>query len=78
MRSKDLPAFCFPGGVKARLMVRTPSMSDLNEVVYGQEHSNRDDLSFVFSLKVADNGALYGICVYVQEIVQRPLCCQLL
>lgn len=72
MRSKDLPAFCFPGGVKARLMVRTPSMSDLNEVVYGQEHLNRDDLSFVFSLKVADNAALYGICVYVQEIVQRP------
>lgn len=72
MRSKDLPQFCFPGGVKARLMVRTPSMSDLNEVVYGQEHLNRDDLSFIFSLKVADNAALYGICVYVQEIVQRP------
>lgn len=72
MRSKDLPAFCFPGGVKARLMERTPSMSDLNEVVYGQDHLNRDDLAFVFSLKVADNAPLYGICVYVQEIVQRP------
>ncbi|KAH9288374.1 hypothetical protein KI387_032491, partial [Taxus chinensis] len=72
MRSKDLLAFCFPGGVKARLMERTPSMSDLNEVVYGQDHLNRDDLAFVFSLKVADNAPLYGICVYVQEIVQRP------
>uniref|UniRef100_A0A0D6R184 UDENN domain-containing protein n=1 Tax=Araucaria cunninghamii TaxID=56994 RepID=A0A0D6R184_ARACU len=72
MRSKDLPAFCFPGDVKARLMERTPSMSDLNEVVYGQDHLNRDDLSFVFSLKVADNAPIYGICVYVQEVVQRP------
>ncbi|XP_006854448.2 uncharacterized protein LOC18444210 isoform X2 [Amborella trichopoda] len=72
MRAKDLPAFCFPGGVKARLMERTPSMSDLNEVVYGQEHLSRDDLSFIFSLKVADNATLYGVCLHVQEIVQRP------
>ncbi|XP_042490356.1 uncharacterized protein LOC122070298 [Macadamia integrifolia] len=36
VQPKDLLAFCFPGGVKARLMERTPSMSDLNEVVYGQ------------------------------------------
>ncbi|KAF3791931.1 DENN domain-containing protein [Nymphaea thermarum] len=57
MRVKDLPAFCFPAGVKARLMERTPSMSDLNEVLYGQ---------------VAGNATLYGVCLHVQEIVQRP------
>ncbi|XP_058095045.1 uncharacterized protein LOC131240674 isoform X2 [Magnolia sinica] len=72
MRVKDLPAFCFPGGVKARLMERTPSMSDLNEVIYGQEHMCRDDLSFIFSLKVANDSTLYGVCLHVQEIVQRP------
>ncbi|CAN6486082.1 unnamed protein product [Victoria cruziana] len=72
MRAKDLPAFCFPVGVKARLMERTPSMSDLNEVLYGQEHLSRDDLSFIFSLKVAGNATLYGVCLHVQEIVQRP------
>ncbi|XP_031501970.1 uncharacterized protein LOC116265490 isoform X2 [Nymphaea colorata] len=72
MRVKDLPAFCFPAGVKARLMERTPSMSDLNEVLYGQEHLSRDDLSFIFSLKVAGNATLYGVCLHVQEIVQRP------
>jgi hypothetical protein len=29
---KDLPGFCFPNGVQARVMERTPSMSELNEV----------------------------------------------
>lgn len=51
MRLKDLAAFCFPGGVKAHVMERTPSFSELNELVYGQEHLGRDDSSFVFSLK---------------------------
>ncbi|KAG8370845.1 hypothetical protein BUALT_Bualt13G0025700 [Buddleja alternifolia] len=69
---KDLAAFCFPEGVKARLMERTPSLSELNELVYGQEHLCRDDLSFIFSLKVADNARLYGVCLHVQEVVQRP------
>lgn len=72
MRVKDLPAFCFPGGVKARFLEKTPSMSDLNEVIYGQEHLCRDDLSFIFSFKVADNATLYGVCLHVQEVVQRP------
>ncbi|XP_072987918.1 uncharacterized protein [Typha latifolia] len=71
MREGDLPAFCFPEGVKARLIEKTPSMSDLNEIVFGQEHLARDDLSFVFCLKVSDNATLYGICLHVQEIVQR-------
>ncbi|KAH7836510.1 hypothetical protein Vadar_002237 [Vaccinium darrowii] len=72
VRPKDLAAFCFPGGVKASLLEKKPSLSDLNEIVYGQEHLCRDDLSFVFSLKVADNATLYGVCLIVQEIVQRP------
>lgn len=72
VRPKDLTAFCFPGGVKARLVERTPSLSDLNELVYGQEHLGRDDSSFIFSLKVADNATLYGVCLHVSEIVQRP------
>ncbi|TYK24604.1 DENN domain-containing protein [Cucumis melo var. makuwa] len=59
MRMKDLSAFCFPAGVKAQLLERTPSLSDLNEIVYGQ---------------VANNSTLYGVCLHVQEIVQRPPC----
>uniref|UniRef100_A0A453J044 UDENN domain-containing protein n=1 Tax=Aegilops tauschii subsp. strangulata TaxID=200361 RepID=A0A453J044_AEGTS len=46
-------------------------MSDLNEVIFGQEHLCRDDLSFIFFLKVSDNAPLYGVCLHVQEIVQR-------
>ncbi|GLT41478.1 hypothetical protein SLA2020_155390 [Shorea laevis] len=72
MRLKDLASFCFPAGIKARLLERTPSFSDLNALLYGQEHLGRDDLAFIFSLKVADNATLYGICLHVTEVVQRP------
>ncbi|XP_050208072.1 uncharacterized protein LOC126657431 [Mercurialis annua] len=72
MRLKDLGSFCFPEGVKTRLLERTPSLSELNEIVYGQDHNGRDDLAFIFSLKVADNDTLYGVCLHVTEIVQRP------
>lgn len=72
MRQRDLAAFCFPGGVKAQMLERTPSLGDLNELVYGQEHLGRDDLSFLFSFKMADNATLYGVCLHVPEIVQRP------
>ncbi|KAL5562026.1 hypothetical protein UlMin_031773 [Ulmus minor] len=71
MRLKDLAAFCFPGGIKAQLLERTPSLSDLNAIFYGQEHLGRDDLSFIFSLK-GENETLYGVCLHVMEIVQRP------
>ncbi|KAL9677568.1 hypothetical protein QQ045_005801 [Rhodiola kirilowii] len=72
LRLKDLSAFCFPDGVQARILEKTPSLSDLNELVYGQEHMARDDLSFIFSLKSADNATMYGVCLHVPEIVQRP------
>ncbi|XP_047147114.1 uncharacterized protein LOC124819606 [Vigna umbellata] len=72
LRMKDLAPFCFPEGVKAWLLERTPSLSELNELVYGQEHLGKDDLSFVFAVKAADNTTLYGVCLHVPEIVQRP------
>ncbi|KAK7245288.1 hypothetical protein RIF29_40127 [Crotalaria pallida] len=72
VRMKDLASFCFPEGVKAAMLERTPSLSELNELVYGQEHLGRDDLSFIFTLKAADNATLYGVCLHVPEIVQRP------
>ncbi|KAI4349327.1 hypothetical protein L6164_009929 [Bauhinia variegata] len=72
MRMKDLASFCFPSGVKARLLERTPSLSELNELIYGQGHLGRDDSAFTFSLKAADEATLYGVCLHVPEIVQRP------
>ncbi|GAB2218080.1 hypothetical protein Droror1_Dr00001297 [Drosera rotundifolia] len=72
LKHKDLVSFCFPGGVEVHAVERTPSMSDLNELLFGQEHLKQPDLSFVFRLQVADNSTLYGCCVLVDEMVQRP------
>ncbi|KAL8250028.1 hypothetical protein R6Q59_033721 [Mikania micrantha] len=68
----DLASFCFPEGVKACMLARSPSLSELNQLVYGQDHLSRDDLSFIFTLKVADNATLYGVCLHTSEFVQRP------
>ncbi|MCO5568236.1 hypothetical protein L7F22_021932 [Adiantum nelumboides] len=57
---------------QAYLVERTPSLSELNEIVYGQDHVMRDDRSYIFLLKVADNATLYGVCVYVPELVKQP------
>ncbi|XP_076890631.1 uncharacterized protein LOC143541785 [Bidens hawaiensis] len=72
LRSKDLLSFCFPGGLEVHTIERTPSMSELNEILLGQEHLKQNDLSFVFRLQGADDSILYGCCVLVDELVQQP------
>ncbi|KAK8550338.1 hypothetical protein V6N13_118855 [Hibiscus sabdariffa] len=72
LKYKDLLSFCFPGGIEVHAVERTPSMSELNEILLSQEHLKQSDLSFVFRLQVADNSTLYGCCVLVEEIVQKP------
>ncbi|KAE8657988.1 DENN domain-containing protein isoform 2 [Hibiscus syriacus] len=72
LKHKDLISFCFPGGVEVHAVEKTPSMSELNEILLSQEHLKQSDLSFVFRLQVADNSTLYGCCVLVDEIVQKP------
>ncbi|KAL3532682.1 hypothetical protein ACH5RR_006203 [Cinchona calisaya] len=72
LKYKDLLSFCFPAGVEVHAVERTPSMSELNEILLGQEHLKQSDLSFVFRLQVADDSTLYGCCVLVEEIVQKP------
>ncbi|XP_062091165.1 uncharacterized protein LOC133797316 isoform X1 [Humulus lupulus] len=71
LKYKDLLSFCFPGGVEVHAVERTPSMSELNEILLGQEHLKQSDLSFVFRLQVADS-TLYGCCMLVEELVQKP------
>ncbi|KAJ0774799.1 hypothetical protein HanOQP8_Chr03g0115971 [Helianthus annuus] len=39
------------------MLAKSPSLSELNQLVYGQ---------------VADNATLYGVCLHTQEFVQRP------
>ncbi|XP_028552919.1 uncharacterized protein LOC110106365 isoform X1 [Dendrobium catenatum] len=72
LKYKDLLSFCFPGGLEVRAVERSPSLSELNEILLGQEHLKQRDLSFVFRLQVADDSSLYGCCVLVEEIVQKP------
>ncbi|KAK6152004.1 hypothetical protein DH2020_014639 [Rehmannia glutinosa] len=72
IKYKDLLSFCFPAGVEVNTVERTPSMSELNEIFLGQEHLKQSDLSFVFRLQVADDSSLYGCCVLVEEIIQKP------
>ncbi|KAK6941303.1 uDENN domain [Dillenia turbinata] len=73
LKYKDLLSFCFPGGVEVvRPVERTPSMSEINEILLAQEHLKQSDLSFVFRLQVADDSTLYGCCVLAEEIVQNP------
>ncbi|CAH9065928.1 unnamed protein product, partial [Cuscuta europaea] len=72
LKYKDLLSFCFPAGVEVHGVEKTPSMSELNEMLLGQEHLKQSDQSFVFRLQVADNSTLYGCCVLVDEIVQKP------
>ncbi|CAI9780343.1 unnamed protein product [Fraxinus pennsylvanica] len=69
---KDLLSFCFPAGVEVNAVEKTPSMSELNEILLGQEHLKQSDLSFVFRLQVADDSTLYGCCILVEEIIQKP------
>ncbi|XP_048334758.2 uncharacterized protein LOC107424124 [Ziziphus jujuba] len=72
LKYKDLLSFCFPGGLEVHAVERSPSMSELNEILLGQEHLKQSDLSFVFRLQVADDSTLYGCCVLVEELVQKP------
>ncbi|OEL32340.1 hypothetical protein BAE44_0006642 [Dichanthelium oligosanthes] len=64
-----------------RAVERTPSFSELNEILLGQSYNlhypfqeqlKESNQSFVFRLQVADDSTLYGCCVLVEEIVQRP------
>ncbi|KAL1143210.1 hypothetical protein V6Z11_A11G146600 [Gossypium hirsutum] len=72
MRLKDLANFCFPGGVKGRLLERTPSFSDLNELLYGQVYRINLSKGFLYYPQiVAGNVTVYGVCLHVPELVQR-------
>nr|KYP46856.1 DENN domain-containing protein 5B [Cajanus cajan] len=68
LKDKDLFSFCFPGGLEVNAVERTPSMSELNEILYGQCIYN----FIVYRPRGADNSTLYGCCVLVEELVQKP------
>ncbi|KAK3007564.1 hypothetical protein RJ639_014410 [Escallonia herrerae] len=66
---------------QARILERTPSLSELNELLHGQEHLSRDDSSFIFSLKlvvdpvkgvvILDNILCVSVSIIAQERLNR-------
>jgi hypothetical protein len=67
----EVAAFCFPHGVEPRLLERTPSMSKLQEIMYGTTFTDGDDHVFVFQVQTSDNTPMYGVCVYVTEVLKQ-------
>ncbi|KAK7861375.1 hypothetical protein CFP56_011198 [Quercus suber] len=61
--------FRYPPG--KRLAIRLKDLAAFCFPGGVEEHLGRDDLAFIFSLKVAGNATLYGVCLHVPEIVQR-------
>eukprot|EP01112_Ceratiomyxa_fruticulosa_P010740 TRINITY_DN2856_c0_g2_i1.p1 TRINITY_DN2856_c0_g2~~TRINITY_DN2856_c0_g2_i1.p1 ORF type:complete len:706 (-),score=158.77 TRINITY_DN2856_c0_g2_i1:106-2223(-) len=61
--------FCFPSTVSVSTIRRTPSCSQLNEVVYAQSHLHHSRDSHIFVLTL-DDAFLYGVCVTRMEFVK--------
>ncbi|KNA07225.1 hypothetical protein SOVF_173800 [Spinacia oleracea] len=73
LKYRDLLSFCFPGGVEVHAVEKSSSMSELNEILLGQEHLKQTELSFVFRLQQgADSSTLYGCCILMEELVDKP------
>lgn len=67
----EVAAFCFPHGVEPRLLERTPSMSKLQEMIYGSTFDDGDEQVFVFQVQTSDNTPMYGVCAYVTEVLHQ-------
>lgn len=71
LTDKEIKGLCFPHNVAPAKLKRTPSLSSLNEVIYGKQLV-RDDQCFVFFLKVDGTFPMYGLCCYINEVLHRP------
>ncbi|KAJ8437332.1 hypothetical protein Cgig2_015063 [Carnegiea gigantea] len=72
VKCRDLLSFCFPGGLEVHVIERNSSLSELNEILLEQEHLKRSDLFFVFRLQVPNSSPLYGCCVLMEELLDKP------
>jgi hypothetical protein len=64
-----LEHFCFPSGVETSIVRRTPSLSSLNEILYGPSYLSHSSTSFIFLL-TGDGTFLYGICITKNELLE--------
>ncbi|EGG22806.1 DENN domain-containing protein [Cavenderia fasciculata] len=59
--------FCFPNGISPYLIKRTPSFSNLNEVLYGQPYLHSS--TFFYTFVLTGETPLYGICITKPELL---------
>jgi len=64
--------FCFPGGVRPRLLSAAGSMTAANGVLFGHSHTvrRRDGNAFVFTTTDANGRQLFGACVLSSVLVR--------
>ena len=60
--------FCYPGGVKTKLIKNAPAQ--VSELYFGQEYLHNASNSFVFVLTGNESRTLYGFCVVKDEFVK--------
>eukprot|EP00899_Mesostigma_viride_P012489 jgi/Mesvir1/21240/Mv06672-RA.1 len=65
-------SFCFPFGAQPFPVERTPSMSHINEVVFGQRYLDEEESSYIFLLQSGESAPLYGVCMVVNEMLNHP------
>ncbi|EGC37615.1 hypothetical protein DICPUDRAFT_149772 [Dictyostelium purpureum] len=71
-KDKEVPPkvkeFCFPSGIVPQAIKRTPSRSNLNEMLFGQSYIHSPNHYFTFVL--SSENPLYGICITKPELLQ--------
>ncbi len=70
----SVASFCFPHGVNPVLLERTPSMSSLNEIIYGQKFLHSDACSFVFLMKVTGSKSPSTTLLQMRKFLQSDAC----
>jgi hypothetical protein len=71
LSDEELSSLCFPHKVSPTRLKRTPSWSNLQQVVF-EKQGDREQHGFVFMLKAGEGLPLYGICIHTQEVLHRP------
>ena len=69
VNSHQIPDFCFPTGVTAKVIRRTDSGSSMNQILYGQSYRNNSSQLHIFFLGGEGNKRLYGLCISKMEFV---------
>ena len=64
-------SFCFPHGIQAKLLPRTPEMSALQDIMYSQRYQQDDSLSFVFLMKVLSSRRRQRPDMHVQADLEK-------